>query len=47
MSKERLVEVCNQKLAALTELQQSLLQKAFSGELTAKQTDREMQEILP
>lgn len=34
-SKERLIEVCQQKLAALTELKQSLLQKAFSGELTA------------
>ena len=33
--KENLETICQQKLAALTELKQALLQKAFSGELTA------------
>jgi type I restriction enzyme S subunit len=32
---QRLESIYQQKLTALTELKQSLLQKAFSGELTA------------
>jgi type I restriction enzyme S subunit len=36
---ERLEDVYQQKLAALNELKQSILQKAFSGELTAEVGD--------
>lgn len=32
---QRLETICRQKLAALKELKQSILQKAFTGELTA------------
>ena len=32
---QRLEDICKRKLASLTELKQSILQKAFSGELTA------------
>jgi type I restriction enzyme S subunit len=41
---ERLESICSQKLAALAELKQSLLQKAFSGELTAERAEKEEQE---
>ena len=34
---QRLEAIYRQKLAALTELKQSILQKAFTGELTADQ----------
>ena len=37
---QRLKAIYEQKLAALTELKQSILQKAFSGELTADVGDR-------
>jgi type I restriction enzyme S subunit len=40
---KRLQDNYNQKLAALNELKQTILQKAFSGELTA-QPGAEMQE---
>jgi type I restriction enzyme, S subunit len=35
-------DVAHQKLAALAELKQSILQKAFTGELTAKEAERQM-----
>ena len=35
METSRLENIANQKLTALAELKQSLLQKAFAGELTA------------
>jgi len=40
----RIESTQNRKLAALRELKQSLLQKAFSGELTADSAEREMME---
>ena len=40
---DELKSVCQQKLKALSELKQSLLQKAFSGELTAEKAENEMQ----
>lgn len=45
-SKERLTGIYEQKLTALTELKQSLLQKAFSGELTADKVEDELQEAV-
>lgn len=43
---QRLESIYQQKLDALTELKQSLLQKAFSGELTAEATQREADEAV-
>jgi type I restriction enzyme S subunit len=37
---QRLEAIYQQKLAALNELKQSILQKAFSGKLTAEVGDR-------
>jgi type I restriction enzyme, S subunit len=39
---ERLGAVYQRKLSALAELKQSILQKAFAGELTAKEAEREL-----
>ena len=41
---KRLEAIYQQKLTALAELKQSLLQKAFSGELTAKQAGTAVEE---
>ena len=41
--RDRLVKVCERRLAVLEQLRQSLLHKAFIGELTAK-PERAMQE---
>jgi type I restriction enzyme S subunit len=38
-AEERLSGIYERKLVILAELKQSLLQKAFSGELTAKQAE--------
>ena len=45
-SKGRLIDICQLKIAALTELKQSLLQKTFSGELTADKIENEAQEAV-
>lgn len=42
----RLEAIYQQKIAALAELKQSLLQKAFSGELTAEKAENEAQEAV-
>ena len=42
----RLESIYQQKLSALAELKQSLLDMAFSGKLTAKQVDKEVQEAV-
>lgn len=41
----RLEVICQQKLAALDELKKSLLHQAFTGQLTAKSTDKQMAEV--
>ncbi len=38
---KKLGDVCRLKLAALDELKQSILQKAFTGQLTAKSPELE------
>lgn len=40
IASEKLTSTCQQKLQSLAELKQSLLQKAFSGELTANNVDK-------
>ncbi|WP_233279920.1 restriction endonuclease subunit S [Halomonas lysinitropha] len=42
---QRLEAIYQQKLTALAELKQSLLQKAFSGELTAKSAEAAVEEV--
>jgi len=41
----RLDSLCQQKLTALTELKQSLLHQAFTGALTAKSADRQLEQV--
>lgn len=41
----RLAEIYQQKLAAIDELKKSLLNQAFSGQLTAKAADKEISEV--
>jgi hypothetical protein len=42
---EKLSEVCKAKLDALDELKKSLLHQAFTGQLTAKSTDRQLEAV--
>lgn len=42
---KRLKEVCEGKLAALDELKKSLLHQAFTGKLTAKTTDKQLEAV--
>lgn len=42
---QRLEDIFKKKLSALAELKQSLLQKAFSGELTADRAEREVESV--
>jgi type I restriction enzyme S subunit len=39
------VEICEQKFAALDELKKSLLHQAFTGQLTAKTTDQQLEAV--
>lgn len=41
----RLEAICQQKLEALDELKKSLLHQAFTGQLTAKSTDRQLEAV--